>query len=302
MNGVLKLAVTAAALSNDPSRAAETARRMNLQGLLFDAFSPTIKLPELSQSGRREFLHLVRHQDREIAGLRIDLGQNGLSPKADVDQQLSRIEQAMNAAKELAAPLVCVDLGPLPAPNRATPAKPKVTPDMAGLILLPTIEVPAPTAPEDAQTPADLAFITHLDPVMYELGQRADRIGVMLAFRSELASLAALERTVLAARCPWFGFDLDPVALLRDGEDLDAVFSRIGQMVNHVRARDAIQGSGHRTRATVVGSGAVKWDHLMANLNGAGYQGWLTLDPADLSDRISGTAEGATFLRAQAIR
>lgn len=292
----MKLAVTASSLSNNVREVPPLARQMGVEGLLFDAYGPELSFPELSNTGRREFAYLVRSNDRQIVGLRVDLGTEGLSPKADVDQQLSRIERAMDAARGLQSPLVCVELGPLPNPPPSAAPKPKVTQDMAGLILLPTAPVPAgPTEPE--QTPADQAFISHLDPVMVELGRRADRYGVMLAFRSELASLPALHRAVTSAGCPWFGVDLDPVAVLRDTWDLDETFARFAGQISHVRARDAILGSMGRTKAAVVGSGEVPWDHLRANLDAAGYKGWVTIDPVDLADRLGGVREALTVLK-----
>ncbi len=295
-NVALKLAVAASALSSDPRRIAEMARTLGVQGVLFDAYTPSLSLPELSQTGRREFQQILRSHDRQIVGLRVDLGQHGLSQKSDVDQQLSRIEKAMDTAKGLAAPLVCVELGPLPSPLKIAIEKPKVTPDMAGLILLPTWDDAPAAEPEAAQSPADLAFISHLDPVMFELGRRADRYGVMLAFRSELASIAAVERTIAAASCPWFGLDLDPVALLRDAADLDKTFDRVGPYIRHVRARDAVLGAGHRTRPAIIGQGSVDWPHLLANLDAAGYHGWITIDPVELPDRVAATTAAVGYL------
>lgn len=288
--------MTATSLSSDPRRVTELARTLGVPGVLFDAYVPNLSLPELSITGRREFHLLLRNQDRQIVGLRVDLGQSGLSPKSDIDQQLSRIEKAMETAKGLAAPLVCVDLGPLPSPAKVQPPRPRVTPDMAGLILLPNLPDPPAAEPDAMQTPADLSFIAHLDAVMHELGRRADRYGVMLAFRSDLASLAAVERTMAAASCPWFGIDLDPVALLRDGADLDKTFDAIGPLIRHVRARDAVLGAGHRTRPAAIGLGGVDWPHLLANLDAAGYYGWLTIDPVELPDRLTATSSAVAHL------
>lgn len=296
MNLSSRLAVTASSLSSDPRLVPTLARQLNLPGLLFDAYTRDFSIPDLSQTGRREFQQVLRNQDRRIVGLRVDLGQYGLSAKADIDQQLSRLERAMDSAAGLMSPLLCVDLGPLPTPPKVRVVNPKVTPDMAGLILLPTAFDTTEAPPEEPQSPADAAFITHLDPVMYELGQRADRYGVMLAFRSELASFAAVERTVQAAACPWFGFDLDPVALMRDGAELDATFARVGPLIRHVRARDAVLGTGHRTQPAVIGKGGVDWTHFLTNLHAADYHGWMTIDPVELSDRMAATAAGAGYL------
>jgi sugar phosphate isomerase/epimerase len=292
---VMKIAVTASSLSTDPREVPVLARQLGVDGLLFDAYGPNLSLPDLSQTGRRDFLNLLRSHDRQIVGLRMDLGADGLSPKSDIDRKLSQIERAMDAARGLNATLVCVDLGPLPTPASTEAPKPKVTQDMAGLILLPTAPVVA-APPEPGQTPDDLTFISHLDPVMVEFGRRADRVGVMLAFRSDLSSLAALHRTVAAAACPWFGYDLDPVAVLRDSWDLDETFARFAGQISHVRARDAVRGSGGRTKPAVIGQGSIDWPHLRANLDAAGYHGWLTIDPTDLPDRLTATAAGVKQL------
>lgn len=298
MNLSSRLAVTATSLSTDPRLVPTLARQLNLPGLLFDAYAREFAIPDLSQTGRREFQKVLRQQDRQIVGLRVDLGQYGLSAKSDVDQQLSRLERAMDAAAGLMSPLLCVDLGPLPTPASTVAIKPKVTPDMAGLILLPNPLEQTESPLDDPQSPADVAFVAHLDPIMYELGHRADRYGVVIAFRSDLASFAAVERTVLAAACPWFGIDLDPVALMRDAAELDATFARVGPLIRHVRARDAILGTGHRTQAAIIGHGGVNWTHLLANLHAADYHGWLTIDPVELQDRMGGVAAGAKFLTA----
>jgi sugar phosphate isomerase/epimerase len=294
----VRIGVISSALSPEPRRVPEIARRLGVPGLLFDAFSPSLSIPELSQSGRREFRHLLSSQQRELIGLRLSLGPTGLSAKADVDQQLSKIENAMDAARGLGAPLVCVDLGPLPAAATSGPTKPAVTQEMAGLILLPSaVEVAAVTPAEEKQTPADLTFISHLDPTLRELGHRADRYSVMLAFSSDLAPISAIERTIKSADCPWFGIDLDPVSLLRDKADLDAAFARVGPLIRHVRAKDAIRGTGSRTQPAVIGRGGVDWRHLLANLNAADYQGWVTIDPLELPDRLRATNDGITFLK-----
>ncbi len=297
MKVVEKIAVTAAALSADPRQAAAAARKIGIRGVLFDAVSPAFSVPDLSQTGRREFRQMLSANECELVGLRVDLGPKGLSSKSDVDQQLRRIEKAMEAAQGLNTPQLCIDLGPLPTPSRSQSITPKVSPELAGLIIIPTPSDVAPPEPDESQTPADVAYITHLDPIMIELGQRADRMGVMIAFRSELSSVAALERAILAARCPWFGVDIDPVALLRDSMDYDDFFSRVGPVAQHVRARDANAGSGHRTQPTVVGFGGVNWPHLLANLESTGFRGWITLDPVELQNRMAGAVEGAQYLR-----
>jgi sugar phosphate isomerase/epimerase len=119
---------------------------------------------------------------------------------------------------------------------------------------------------------------------------------VTLALRSDLATFAAIERALAAAACPMFGVDLDPAAILRDAWDLDELFSRLGTVVRHVRARDAVASHG-RTRPAVIGQGSTNWGELFAALDAAGYRGWMTIDSLELSDRAAAAEAGLAHLR-----
>jgi sugar phosphate isomerase/epimerase len=294
----LKLGVVAAALSNDVRAAPTLARQAGFAGLQFEARTPALDIPELSGTGLREFLRLLSTQDQQLVGLRVDLGPKGLSPGADVDRELSRLTLTMEAAKGLASPLVCVDLGRLPEPVEAAPVKPKVSPELAGLILLPTAEERANPQPNSAPAapPPDPAFVSQVDAAMVELGRMADRTSTIVAFRSELASHAAIDRALRAADCPWFGLDLDPAAVLGDRWDLDEVFARLGTLVRHVRGRDAVAGADRRTKPAVVGRGGTNWAQVLSNLGDADYNGWITLDPIELPDRAAAAVAGRAHL------
>jgi sugar phosphate isomerase/epimerase len=302
-NERLKLSVVAAALSPDPRLAPTRARELGFSGLLFDAWSSALNIPDLSASGRREFRHVLSAQDRQLVGLRWDAGAKGLSVGADVDQVISRLDRVMEAAAGLMAPLVCADVGPLPEPPPQARPRPKVTPEQAGLIILPTAADVAKAGESETRAadhrPPDPTFISQVDGALAELGRRADRYGVTVAFRSELSSFAALERALRVARCPWFGVDLDPVSVLRDDWDLDEVFSRLGDQVRHVRGRDAVSGADRRTKPAVVGQGNVNWGQLLSNLEGAGYAGWITVEPTELPDRVAAAATARTHLLSQ---
>jgi sugar phosphate isomerase/epimerase len=150
--------------------------------------------------------------------------------------------------------------------------------------------------PAVARTP-DPAFVSQVDAALVELGRMADRTSTVIAFRSELSSLAALERALRAADCPWFGVDLDPAAVLADAWDLDEVFSRLGALIRHVRGRDAVGGTGARTKPTAIGRGDTDWAHLLSNLSGADYAGWITVDPGELPDRQAAAAEAVRYLK-----
>ena len=293
----LKIGVVAAALSTDPREAALRARQLAFAGVEFDAYTPQVSLPDLTGSGRREFRHVLSSHDQQLIALRADLGNTGLGPGADIDRAIARLDRAMEAAAGLMAPLVCCDLGPLPEPARAAPPKPRVDPAAAGLIILPTpAEIQAAGAP-DPEVKADPTFESSVDAALAELGRRADRYGAQVAFRADLASFAALDRALRAADCPWFGVDLDPVAVLRDRWDADEVFSRLGPLIRHVRARDAVAGQDKRTKPSAVGAGTTNWEQLISLLDEAAYTGWLTVDPLELPDRPAAARQALKHLK-----
>src|SRR5262245_50980186 len=150
MNQLLdRLSVVASALSNDPRDAARLSRQLGFRGLLFNAYSTALNIPELSASGRREFSKVLTSHDQQLVGLRADLGPKGLSAGTDIDRQIQHLDRAMEATAALESPMVCIDLGALPLPTVAPKPKPAISPEQAGLILIPS----APTAAEPSAPP-----------------------------------------------------------------------------------------------------------------------------------------------------
>src|SRR4029079_1386593 len=90
-----------------------------------------------SQTGRREFAHVLSSQAQTLIGLRVELGAKGFGPGADVDRQLARLDQGCRAAADVRAEVACLDLGRVPAPARSGKPKATVTPEQAGLIIIP---------------------------------------------------------------------------------------------------------------------------------------------------------------------
>src|SRR5690242_13874856 len=148
-----QIAVMAAALTDDARRAPQLARRLGFAGLVFPAASSALDVTDLSATGRREFGRLFSSQDQQLVALAADLGTRGFAPGADLDRTLARLDRVLEAARGLAVPLVCADLGPLPLAAQPPKPKPKVTSQMAGLILLPdTAAAPAADAANPTAT------------------------------------------------------------------------------------------------------------------------------------------------------
>src|SRR5258706_7252749 len=138
----LKYSVVASLVSEDLREAPRAARELGFAGLLLDTYGPAMRIPDLSGTGRRELRKMMAGDKQELVGLRVDLGAKGFGPGVDVDRLLLNLDRAMEAAKDFAGALGCVDLGRLPEPVRTAAPKLKITPEQAGIILLPERNAP----------------------------------------------------------------------------------------------------------------------------------------------------------------
>jgi sugar phosphate isomerase/epimerase len=300
MNSRVNFSVWAPAFGHDLRAALPTIRQAGFGGVQLDSSSAMLDLAGLSSSGRREVRHLIASQDLQLTSIRVDLGTAGLGVGNDVDKGLDRVDRLLNAAVELGGPVVCLELGRLPPVQRVAKPKPKVTQEMAGLLILPPSPESQPAEPEETPVPTriDPAVVSHWQQAMGQLGEIADRYGAVAALGSTLSSFAGLSGLLKSIDCPWFGVDLDPSHLLRDAWTLDELFDDVGPLVRHLRARDAVAGEDRRTKPAIIGRGDVPWRDLLAHLDDAGFSGAITIDPSELMDPRAGALAGLKQLLA----
>jgi sugar phosphate isomerase/epimerase len=293
----LNLSVVTTAFLGDIRQGVQTAARLGFAGVQCEVTSPELHLAELSVTGQREFQRLLSGVNQRLVALRMEFGAKGLMPGGDTDRRIEEADQAMHATRSLAADMLCIDLGRLPAAaaEKAKAAR-LISQDEAGLILIPqvpVVEEPPPASPSQA----DLAAVAQFDAALTELGARADRYSTLIALRSDLGSLVSLDQAMQRVKCPWFALDFDPVAVLQENEPIDTVFSQLGDSIRHVRGRDAIKGAGNRAQPASIGRGDTDWEQLLHLLDDADYRGWITIDPAGLPDPAAAAAAGGKYLR-----
>ena len=292
MKGI-SISVRAASLGDDLRDVLPAAQRMGFAGVQLEAVSSTLDLLCLSNTGQREVRHLLAQFDQRLVALRtqIPLGITG-----DLDKTLWHLTRAIQAAADLQAQMLCIDVGPVPPVPPTHAPRPSISSRQAGMILLPgDTDIPMP--PEPPADPAELAQWPAVEQALDEIGKLADRYSLHLALSSELSTLASLHRAVSTAACPWIGIDLDPVAILRDRWDLAKVISEAGSLLLHIRGRDALKGSGGRTQPTAVGRGTTDWQHLLDLLDEGAFRGWISVDTLDLADRVAHARRATEYLR-----
>jgi sugar phosphate isomerase/epimerase len=298
-----RLAVLASVISDDAREAPALARGAGFSGVVYEAFGTSLNLPELSATGRRDFRRALGASDCKLVALRAELGRHGLMRGGDIDRLLSQCLRLFETARDLGETLVCLDLGPLPpAPARPVDPKPRATQEMAGLILLPEGVgdlQPPPPAPAHEAAIHEAAGNTQGDAeasdamaALVEIGGLVDRTTVSVALSASLASFDALLYAMEKARCPWFGIDFDPAAIVAAGQEVDDALAKTGDGLRHVRGRDAVRGERGRSKPVVIGRGHANWSQLLTLLDEAGYGGWITIDPIELPDRRAAAVAG----------
>lgn len=277
------VSVALAAFGPDPRAGVRRARAAGAQGVLIPARG-AVDVTTQSTTGLAELRRVVTGSGMALVGLQHDLPREGLSVGKNVDRSIDELGQVFAAAAEMGRAMVCVDVGALPTCAAPPVAKPVVTPEMAGLLILPETPSPAPVETPPQQSAADREAEARVDSALSEIGTRADRYGVIVAMRSQLSTIASLDRAIARAGCPWFGVDLDPVSILADEWSRDEILSRLGKHLHHVRGRDAARGFGKQVQPVLLGEGKADWRTLATSLEQSGYHGPITVDPQGLPD------------------
>jgi sugar phosphate isomerase/epimerase len=291
----MKFGVTLDSLGDDIRRSADAARAIGFSGVVAPLRSSAVDLTQLSKSGAREFLQLFSSRGLRLTAIQHDLPPTGMRPGGDLDRQIDHFSKAIAAAAALNRAMILCDVGALP-PSSAEPVVRKaITPGLAGAIIIPEA-MPATSKPEvvpvHKQQPE---FEASVSAALMEVARHADREGVTVAFRSSLASFASLYNSLNRAKCPWFGVDLDPISMLADDWPADEIFSRLGSQIQHVRGRDGLRGE-NRVQPAPIGKGSVDWPAILANLDAAGYGGFISVQSSDLPNRASAAAAGLQHL------
>jgi L-ribulose-5-phosphate 3-epimerase len=244
------------------------------------AMAASEELGALSDSGAREVRHLFSREAITLIGLTLDLGATGLTPKADLQQQVDRVERAIVAATRLGSRLVLVEIGPLPPSDLAPPPPPAIEPGLLGKLILP--DAPKPPPPPTVQR--DTAFESTLQQGLTAFCDRANRHGTTVALRSSLGSVVSLASFLRNIACPWLGIDLDPLHVLAEGSSLESALSSCADLIRHARLRDGQRGQGNRSRAVPLGEGQIDVSDYVSLLREADYDGFLSIDPSELAE------------------
>jgi sugar phosphate isomerase/epimerase len=255
----LKIGIRLESLGLPLRRALAEAGRMGVGGVQIDA-AGDLAPNQLSQTGRREFRHLLRSYNLELTALGCPL-RRGLDTTQDQQPRLEHVMKVMALSFDLGPRIVIVEAGPIP---------------------------------EDINS--ERARI--LDESLRMLGQQGDRTGVTLPLETGLEAGSVMAAYLRRFDSGALGVNFDPGNLIMHGLDPYESLSALRGLVRHAHAHDGRRASTSRAaQETAVGAGDIDWMRLLAGFAEVEYHGWIVVEQLAGENRVADVAAGVSLLR-----
>jgi sugar phosphate isomerase/epimerase len=254
----LRIAVATRALQLPLRQAVQAAHDLGAAGIQLDARNE-IKPSDLSQTGRRAFLHRLDELNLAVASVGFP-ARRPLYDLEELDARLAAARGAMEFAWQLGARVLALRIGRIP---------------------------------DDAESREyDL-----LRSVLNDLARHGNRVGTTLAITPSRDSAESLAKLVSAINEGPVGVNFDPAAFVLAGFDPGEALRTLHDRVAHFVVRDAIRDVEGGGVEVPVGRGEVDWDEFIALVGEAEYRGWLTVDRTQGEDKRGDLARAIQFLR-----
>lgn len=255
----LKIGVRLESLNLPLRRALQHVSGLGVAGVQVDA-AGDLSPGRLSETGRREFRHLLRGYNLELTAVGCPL-RRGLDVAEDQQPRIEYVRKVMSLS---------YDLGPR------------------------RVIVQAGRVPEDLASPRAALMSESLTA----LSQHGDRTGTMLALETGLEPGAELRAYLDRFDTGSLGVNLDPANLLLHGFDVSASTRALQGRILHAHAKDARTASASRAAQEVpLGHGDIDWMELLGVLEEVEYHGWLVIERETGDNRLADVANGVAFLR-----
>jgi sugar phosphate isomerase/epimerase len=240
-------------------RALAEVAKLGVTGVQVDAVGD-LAPQRLSETGRREFRHLLRSYNVVVTALSCPT-RHGLDVAENLQPRLDRIKQVMSLSYELGAGTVVVEAGRIPD-----------DPD---------------------QTRGQL-----MTEALLALGQHGDRTGTVLALETGLETGETLKTFLDHLDTGGLGVNYDPANLLLHGFDPISSLVPLQGRIKQVHAKDARSGRASRAGEEVpLGHGDIDWMAFLGTLSAHEYRGWLVIERESGENRLANVANGVAFLR-----
>jgi L-ribulose-5-phosphate 3-epimerase len=256
--GHLKISLLADDLQLPPKDALRTAARLGAAGVQLYATRGELAAENLSGSGRRDLARFIRSLGLDWTALCGDMGGGRFADAAHAQQFVERTKRVLEMAREVGVPVVTAHAGPIPA---------------------------------DADDP----LARQIAEAVREVGDFADRVGVIYALETGHESVETLAGLIRRLGNPALGVNYDPANVILRGEDPIEGIEPVAGRICYVHAKDAVAGGGSGGRIVPLGEGQLDYPQFLAALEEFGYGGTHCIETR-AENRIAGAAHAVEFL------
>src|SRR5262249_53180532 len=255
----MKLGINLAPLGLPVRRGLAEASKAGAAGVQLDA-TGDLAPDRLSDTGRRELLHLLRSYNLELTALGAPL-RHALDVAHNQEARIDYLGKVMTLSFDLGPRVVVVQAGRVP------------------------------DKPDDPRA-------ARMTEALLALGHHGDRTGTTLALETGLEAGEALRDFLARLDTGGLGVNYDPANLLLNGFDPIANLTPLRHLLKHVHAHDARLAAANRVASEVpLGAGDIDWMQFLATLSALEYRGWVVVAGEPGTDKLGDVIAGVSSLR-----
>ena len=214
---------------------------------------------EFTATGQRQFRHLLKELGLTLSAIHFP-AKRSFANSEHLDARIEHLKKVMQFAREMQTEIVTTKIGKIPEESES----------------------------KDYQL---------LHEVVNDLAKYGNTIGINLGVIPGGESIEALSQFCSSIDQGFLGISLDPAAIVWSQQNpCDAVRS-LYQRLLFVQARDAILNGDENREEVPLGEGDVDWDELLALLEHAGYNRWVSLVRTQGEHRTNDLTRGLRILQ-----
>ncbi len=253
----LRIALATRCLNRPFQEAIRLAASLAVQGLQFDS-REELKPGDLTETGRRQLLHMLEQQGLSVASLAFPT-RRSFYDEEQLDARVGAAKRAMELAWQLRARVVTARVGKIPDPESKS--------------------------------------YRVLQDVLADLARHGNQVGATLAITPTHDSPQALNELIGSIKTGPLGIDFDTAVCVMSGHNPVQALRTLHASIVHLTARDAIRDIDAGGLEVALGRGEVDWVELLPFLDEIAYAGWITVNRTQGDDRAGDAARAVQYLK-----
>ncbi len=254
----LRIAIATACFQQPLKVAVRMAAEAGAAGVQLDV-RDELRPGELSETGRRQFLHRLDELGLKVAALHFPARRPFSSPD-QIDARVAATKSALDFAAQLGAGVVTARVG----------------------------RVPTEASSDDYRL---------LQEVLSDLARHANHVGAILAITPTHDAPQALGELLATIKTGPIGINFDPAEFVMSGHSAGPALRGLHALVQHFEARDGVRDIDGGGLEVALGRGEVDWVELLPLLAEIPYRGWLTVSRTGGDDIVGDAVRAVQYLK-----